>query len=102
MAIPHKMSHCVWLAGYETKLINGKPWFRTTRLEFDAYPTQPTSLRAVFQQLVTRDGTDCSSVERRIENVLRQLEEQTGSWRRQSAVSEQDLVAASMSNKQAA
>ena len=34
----------------------------------------PTTLRAVVQEFVTRDGTDYSSVERRIENVLRQLE----------------------------
>ena len=32
------------------------------------------TLRAVVQEFVTRDGTDYSSVERRIENVLRQLE----------------------------
>jgi uncharacterized protein YheU (UPF0270 family) len=34
----------------------------------------PATLRAVVQEFVTRDGTDYSSVERRIENVLRQLE----------------------------
>ena len=33
----------------------------------------PTALRAVVQEFVTRDGTDYSSVERRIESVLRQL-----------------------------
>ena len=33
-----------------------------------------TTLRAVVQEFVTRDGTDYSSVERRVENVLRQLE----------------------------
>ncbi len=33
-----------------------------------------TTLRAVVQEFVTRDGTDFSSVERRVENVLRQLE----------------------------
>ena len=32
------------------------------------------TLRAIVQEFVTRDGTDHSSVERRIENVLRQLE----------------------------
>jgi uncharacterized protein len=34
----------------------------------------PTALRAVVQEFVTRDGTDHSSVERRIEMVLRQLD----------------------------
>ncbi len=34
----------------------------------------PAALRAVVQEFVTRDGTDYSSVERRIENVLRLLE----------------------------
>ena len=31
-------------------------------------------LRAVVEEFVTRDGTDHSSVERRIENVMRQLD----------------------------
>ena len=34
----------------------------------------PTTLRAVVQEFVTRDGTDHSSVERRVASVLRQLE----------------------------
>jgi uncharacterized protein len=34
----------------------------------------PAALRAVVQEFVTRDGTDHSSVERRIENVMRQLD----------------------------
>jgi hypothetical protein len=34
----------------------------------------PTALRAVVEEFVTRDGTDHSSVEQRIELVLRQLE----------------------------
>ena len=34
----------------------------------------PATLQAVVQEFVTRDGTDSSSVERRVENVLRQLE----------------------------
>ena len=34
----------------------------------------PATLRAIVQEFVTRDGTDHSSVERRVENVLRQLE----------------------------
>ena len=34
----------------------------------------PTALRGVVQEFVTRDGTDHSSVERRIEAVLRQLD----------------------------
>jgi uncharacterized protein YheU (UPF0270 family) len=34
----------------------------------------PATLRLVVQEFVTRDGTDHSSVERRVENVLRQLE----------------------------
>ena len=34
----------------------------------------PATLRAVVQEFVTRDGTDYSSVARRIEIVLRQLE----------------------------
>ena len=33
----------------------------------------PATLRAVVQEFVTRDGTDHSSVERRVESVLRQL-----------------------------
>ena len=33
-----------------------------------------TTLRAIVQEFVTRDGTDYSSVERRVANVLRQLE----------------------------
>ena len=37
----------------------------------------PTALRAVVGEFVTRDGTDHSSVEQRIEKVMRQLE--TGS-----------------------
>ena len=35
----------------------------------------PATLRAVIQEFVTRDGTDYSSVERRVEDVLRLLEE---------------------------
>ena len=34
----------------------------------------PTALRAVVEEFVTRDGTDHSSVEQRIELVLRQLD----------------------------
>ena len=34
----------------------------------------PTTLRAVVQEFVTRDGTDHSYVKRRVESVLRQLE----------------------------
>ncbi len=34
----------------------------------------PATLRAVVQEFVTRDGTDYSSVDRRVENVLWQLE----------------------------
>ena len=34
----------------------------------------PATLRAVVAEFVTRDGTDHSSVERRVEEVLRQLE----------------------------
>jgi uncharacterized protein len=34
----------------------------------------PTALRAVVEEFVTRDGTDHTSVERRIEVVLRQLD----------------------------
>ena len=33
----------------------------------------PEALRAVVQEFVTRDGTDDSSVERRIETVMHQL-----------------------------
>jgi uncharacterized protein YheU (UPF0270 family) len=33
----------------------------------------PTALRAVIEEFVTRDGTDHSSIERRIETVMRQL-----------------------------
>lgn len=33
----------------------------------------PTALRAVVEEYVTRDGTDHSSVEQRVELVLRQL-----------------------------
>jgi uncharacterized protein YheU (UPF0270 family) len=34
----------------------------------------PTALRAVVQEFVTRDGTDHSSIDRRIECVLQQLD----------------------------
>lgn len=34
----------------------------------------PATLRAVIQEFVTRDGTDHSSVARRVERVLQQLE----------------------------
>jgi uncharacterized protein YheU (UPF0270 family) len=34
----------------------------------------PATLRAVVEEFVTRDGTDHSSVEKRIDRVLRQLE----------------------------
>jgi uncharacterized protein len=34
----------------------------------------PTALRAVVEEFVTRDGTDHSSVEQRIESVLHQLD----------------------------
>lgn len=34
----------------------------------------PTALRAVVEEFVTRDGTDYSSVDGRIEQVLRQLD----------------------------
>ena len=33
----------------------------------------PVALRAVVEEFVTRDGTDHSSVEQRIEKVMRQL-----------------------------
>ena len=35
----------------------------------------PKALEAVVQEFVTRDGTDHSSVEPRIQSVLRQLDE---------------------------
>jgi uncharacterized protein len=34
----------------------------------------PAALRAVVEEFVTRDGTDHTSVERRIEDVLRHLD----------------------------
>ncbi|MEO8495837.1 MAG: YheU family protein [Planctomycetota bacterium] len=34
----------------------------------------PATLRAIVQEFVTRDGTDHSSIERRVASVLRQLE----------------------------
>jgi uncharacterized protein len=34
----------------------------------------PTALRAVVEEFVTRDGTDHSAVEPRIEKVMRQLD----------------------------
>ena len=34
----------------------------------------PSALRAVVEEFVTRDGTDDSSLEQRIEHVLRQLD----------------------------
>ena len=40
----------------------------------------PTALRAVVEEFVTRDGTDHSSVERRIELVLRQLDAGDAEW----------------------
>ena len=44
--------------------------------EFPHTQLSPAALRAVVEEFVTRDGTDHSVVERRIEIVLRQL--QTG------------------------
>lgn len=35
---------------------------------------EPSTLRKVIEEFVTRDGTDFSSVETRIEAVLKQLE----------------------------
>jgi len=37
----------------------------------------PSTLRAVIVEFVTRDGTDSTSVENRIEAVLKQLENKT-------------------------
>ena len=34
----------------------------------------PAALRAIVEEFVTRDGTDHSSVERRIETVMRQFD----------------------------
>ncbi len=34
----------------------------------------PATLRAIVEEFVTRDGTDQSSVERRVESVLEQLQ----------------------------
>jgi uncharacterized protein YheU (UPF0270 family) len=34
----------------------------------------PTALRAIVEEFVTRDGTDHSSVDQRIETVMRQLD----------------------------
>ena len=34
----------------------------------------PVALRAIVEEFVTRDGTDHSSIEQRIEQVLRQLD----------------------------
>jgi uncharacterized protein YheU (UPF0270 family) len=34
----------------------------------------PSALRAVVVEFVTRDGTDDSSIERRVETVMRQLD----------------------------
>ena len=34
----------------------------------------PDTLQAIVREFVTRDGTDLSSVERRMESVLKQLE----------------------------
>jgi uncharacterized protein YheU (UPF0270 family) len=34
----------------------------------------PPALRAIVEEFVTRDGTDHSSVERRIETLMRQLD----------------------------
>lgn len=34
----------------------------------------PLALRAIVEEFVTRDGTDHSSVETRVESVLRQLD----------------------------
>ena len=34
----------------------------------------PAAIRAIVEEFVTRDGTDHSSVERRLETVMRQLD----------------------------
>ena len=40
---------------------------------YSACAAAPATLRAVVQEHVTRDGTDHSPVDQRVENVLRQL-----------------------------
>ena len=52
-------------------------WAQTSYIESMRIPhtrLSPATLRAVVEEFVTRDGTDHSSVERRTETVLRQLD----------------------------
>jgi uncharacterized protein YheU (UPF0270 family) len=45
----------------------------TIRMRIPHTQLSPTALRAIVEEFVTRDGTDHSSVERRIEQVMQQL-----------------------------
>ena len=46
----------------------------TYRMRIPHTLLSPVTLRAVVEEFVTRDGTDHSSVEQRIEKVMRQLD----------------------------
>ena len=46
----------------------------TIRMRIPHTQLSPAALRAIVEEFVTRDGTDHSSVEPRIETVLRQLD----------------------------
>ena len=46
----------------------------TNSMQIPHTKLSPATLRAIVQEFVTRDGTDYSSIERRIESVLRQLD----------------------------
>ena len=47
---------------------------KTTAMRIPHLQLSPTALRAVVEEFVTRDGTDHSSVDERIESVLHQLD----------------------------
>ena len=46
----------------------------TIRMRIPHTQLSPAALRAIVEEFVTRDGTDRSPVERRIDTVLRYLE----------------------------
>ena len=50
----------------------GSNW-QTKSMRIPCTELAPPTLRAIVEKFVTRDGTDHSSVEQRVESVLRQL-----------------------------
>ena len=57
-----------------TAVVDGLSCSKLIQMRIPHTKLSPATLRAVVQEFVTRDGTDYSSVERRVEYVLRKLE----------------------------